>query len=67
LDVDHETEVLEKGLEALHRTAGVRPVGYRSPAWDFSDRSLSLLKEYGFVYDSSLLGSDFIPVFPVPD
>jgi peptidoglycan/xylan/chitin deacetylase (PgdA/CDA1 family) len=64
LDVEHEIEVLENGLEALHRTAGVRPVGYRSPAWDFSERSLSLLKEYGFVYDSSLLGSDFIPYYP---
>lgn len=64
LDVEHEIAVLEKGLEALHRAAGVRPVGYRSPAWDFSDRSLGLLKKYGFVYDSSLLGSDFIPYYP---
>lgn len=63
LAADQEIAVLEKGLEALHRTAGVRPVGYRSPAWDFSDRSLGLLKQYGFEYDSSLLGSDFIPYY----
>lgn len=63
LDTDHEIAVLEKGLEALHRTAGVRPVGYRSPAWDFSDQSLKLLQRYGFEYDSSLLGSDFIPYY----
>ncbi len=61
---EREREILERGLEALHRVAGVRPVGYRSPAWDFSAQSLSLLKEYGFEYDSSLLGSDFIPYYP---
>lgn len=64
LDLAHETAVLEKGLEALHRTAGVRPIGYRSPAWDFSANSMRLLLDYGFLYDSSLLASDFIPYYP---
>ena len=61
---EREREILERGFEALYRVAGVRPVGYRSPAWDFSAQTLSLLKEYGFEYDSSLLGSDFIPYYP---
>ncbi len=34
-------------------------MGYRSPAWDFSDVTLSLLEEFGFVWDSSLMGRDF--------
>lgn len=25
---------LERGLEVLHKMAGIRPTGYRSPAWD---------------------------------
>jgi peptidoglycan/xylan/chitin deacetylase (PgdA/CDA1 family) len=54
-----ERRVLERGLEALKRVAGVRPTGYRSPAWDLSERSVDLLLEYGFTYDSSCMGDDF--------
>ena len=53
-----ERRVLERGLEALQRVAGVRPTGYRSPAWDFSARTVDLLLEYGFTYDSSCMGDD---------
>ena len=58
-----ERHVLERGLGALDRVAGVRPSGYRSPAWDFSPRTVDLLLESGFVYDSSLMGSDFHPYY----
>jgi peptidoglycan-N-acetylglucosamine deacetylase len=52
-----ERETLEPGLEALaqHR---VRPVGYRSPGGEVSDATFPLLLEYGFRYDSSLVGRD---------
>lgn len=58
-----ERRVLDRGLEALDRTASVRPRGYRSPAWDLSPRSVDLLLEYGFEYDSSCMGSDFFPYY----
>ncbi len=58
-----ERENIEKGLEALHKAAGVRPKGYRSPSWDFSERTIKILLDYGFSYDSSLMGSDFIPYY----
>lgn len=48
-----EREALEKGLEILLKLTGERPVGYRAPSWELSSRSLSLLSEYEFVYDSS--------------
>ena len=54
---------IEKGLEALHRVAGVRPAGYRSPSWDFSERTVDILLDYGFRYDSSLMGADFTPYY----
>ena len=60
-DQEREREVLEKGLEALDRAAGVRPVGYRSPAWDNSPCTVELLLEHGFRYESSLMGNDFTP------
>jgi peptidoglycan/xylan/chitin deacetylase (PgdA/CDA1 family) len=58
-----ERRILERGLEALERVAGVRPVGYRSPAWDLSPRSIDLLIEYGFQYESSCMGHDFYPYY----
>ena len=59
-----ERHVQERGLEALDRIAGVRPVGYRSPAWDNSPTTVSLLLEYGFEYESSLMGSDYAVLVP---
>jgi peptidoglycan/xylan/chitin deacetylase (PgdA/CDA1 family) len=61
LTPEQERHVLERGLEALDRIAGVRPVGYRSPAWDNSPVTVSLLLEYGFEYESSLMGGDYAP------
>ena len=58
-DEEGERQVIERGLQALHKTTGVRPVGYRSPAGDFSRSTIKLLLEYGFEYDSSGLASDF--------
>jgi len=62
-DEQGERDILEKGFEALHKTAGITPVGYRSPAWDLSPRSIALLLEHGFLYDSSCMGNDFSPYF----
>lgn len=60
LDEQHEREVIEKGLESLQRIE-VTPKGYRSPGWDLSANSVGLLLEYGFVYDSSMMGADYQP------
>jgi peptidoglycan/xylan/chitin deacetylase (PgdA/CDA1 family) len=63
LDERAERAALQSGLDALERTAGVRPVGYRSPSWELSERSVELLLEYGFRYDSSCMAQDFYPYF----
>jgi peptidoglycan/xylan/chitin deacetylase (PgdA/CDA1 family) len=54
---EREEEALVKGLEALKKTVGVTPVGYRSPAWETSQNMIALLQRYGFAYDSSLMDS----------
>jgi peptidoglycan/xylan/chitin deacetylase (PgdA/CDA1 family) len=54
---------MERGFEALHQVCGVRPTGYRSPAWDFSDNTTNILQEFGFQYDSSLMGDDYTPYY----
>ncbi|WPB55777.1 polysaccharide deacetylase [Xylophilus sp. GOD-11R] len=50
-----EVEEIEKGLEALKRTVGVVPKGYRSPAGEVSPGLFKLLKKHDFLYDSSLM------------
>lgn len=52
---DLEREALEKGLDALQRSVGVRPKGYRSPAGETTPNMVELLAEHGFLYDSSLM------------
>lgn len=63
LSLDDERRVLDKGIESIRKVIGKAPVGYRSPAWDLSPNSLSLLLERGFRYDSSLMGNDFTPYY----
>lgn len=58
LTLEEEIEALDRGLDALDRIAGVRPVGYRAPMWDLSWRTPSLLADRGFLYDSSLMDAD---------
>lgn len=55
---EQEEEVLDKGTAILAGITGQRPLGYRSPSWELSERSLPLLAGKGFLYDSSLMGDD---------
>jgi peptidoglycan/xylan/chitin deacetylase (PgdA/CDA1 family) len=55
---EEEAAVLDRGLEALDRVAGVRPVGYRAPMWETTYQTAELLLDRGFLYDSSLMDAD---------
>lgn len=59
LSPDRERELMELQLTQHVDVVGKRPRGYRSPAWDFSEVTMDLLEEYGFEWDSSLMGRDF--------
>ena len=56
-----EEEELVRGSAAIEALTGKRPVGYRSPAWDLSPHSVALLLKHGFLYDSSMMGHDYLP------
>lgn len=66
LDVDTERRLMGRQLEQHAQVVGRRPRGYRSPAWDFTEHTLALLEEFGFDWDSSLMGRDFEPYHPRP-
>ena len=59
LPIEEERSLLQKSLDTLESVTGVRPVGYRSPAWDLSDNTIDLLEAHGLIYDSSLMTDDF--------
>jgi peptidoglycan/xylan/chitin deacetylase (PgdA/CDA1 family) len=58
---EEEAAELERGNAAIVAITGRRARGYRSPAWDLSPWSIDLLLEQGFLYDSSLMGDDYLP------
>jgi peptidoglycan/xylan/chitin deacetylase (PgdA/CDA1 family) len=64
LEEPEERRLMELQLQQHEKIVGKRPRGYRSPAWDFSDATLGILEEYGFDWDSSLMGHDFSPYHP---
>ena len=53
-----EERLLRMAVERMTELIGQRPVGYRAPSWNFSDNTLELLMELGFLYDSSLMADD---------
>ena len=61
LGAEGEEQELLRGIEAITRLTGRAPRGYRSPSWDLSPHSIDLLIKHGFIYDSSMMGHDYIP------
>jgi peptidoglycan/xylan/chitin deacetylase (PgdA/CDA1 family) len=58
LTAEAEREELERGLDVVTSVTGRRPVGYRSPAAEFSPVTVELLEEYGFLFSSNMFDSD---------
>ena len=50
-----ERDLQMRAADVLERIAGVRPVGIRTPSWDFSDVTLEITRDMGLAYDSSLM------------
>ncbi|WP_435242017.1 polysaccharide deacetylase family protein [Streptomyces cucumeris] len=58
LDADDERELQLRAADTLERITGTRPVGLRTPSWDFSPHTLPIIEEMGLLYDSSLMADD---------
>jgi len=53
-----ERALLTKALAELTRLTGSKPTGYRAPSWNFSANTLSILRDLGFRYESSLMADE---------
>ena len=53
-----ERDLHLRSSDTLTEVTGVRPVGMRTPSWDFSPATLTIQREMGLLYDSSLMADD---------
>ncbi len=55
---DVERRLVKDALDTLTAIVGKRPVGYRAPSWNFSPATMSIVKDLGFIYESSLMADE---------
>lgn len=58
LKKDEERMLMQRSLDTLEEISGRRPVGIRTGSWEYSDNTLELIREFGLLYDSSLMADD---------
>ena len=58
MPAEAEREMVRRAVAYLEEVTGERPVGYRAPSWNFSANTLGMIREMGFLYDSSLMADD---------
>ena len=58
LPYEAERELMLRSADTLEQITGTRPVGLRTPSWDFSPHTLRIAKEMGLLYDSSLMADE---------
>ena len=58
LDGPTERRLLEQAVTTITEITGKRPRGYRAPSWNFSPNTLSIVRDMGFLYESSLMADD---------
>lgn len=58
LPYEAERDLMLRSADVLEKIAGTRPRGIRTPSWDFSPNTLTIIREMGLTYDSSLMADD---------
>ena len=58
LSEQEERDLMKRSFDTLKELTGTAPVGIRTPSWDFSPNTLTIIKEMGLLYDSSLMADD---------
>ena len=53
-----ERRVYEQAMEIFEKHVGRKPVGFRSAAWDLTESTIKIVKEMGFLYESSMMADE---------
>lgn len=64
---EQERDVLLKCIDVATNLAGKKPRGYRAPMYTVRETTVKMLREHGFLYDSSLMHHDSQPYFTPAD
>lgn len=64
---EQERDVLLKCIDVATKLAGKKPRGYRAPMYTVRETTVKMLREHGFLYDSSLMHHDSQPYFTPAD
>lgn len=54
-DPEGEEAILVRAFDALESVAGVRPVGYCAPSWEFNAGTVPMLHRHGFLYSTNMM------------
>ncbi|MBI3695045.1 MAG: polysaccharide deacetylase [Acidobacteria bacterium] len=58
LSAAEERDLTRRAVDFWTKRLGRKPIGIRTPSWDFTAETLSIIRELGLFYDSSLMGDD---------
>jgi len=58
LSPPEERDLTFRAFEWWTRRLGRKPRGIRTTSWDFTSETLAIIRDLGFLYDSSLMGDD---------
>lgn len=58
LSPEEERTLTRRAFDFWTQRLGHKPAGIRTPSWDFTAETLSIIRELGFSYDTSLMGDD---------
>jgi peptidoglycan/xylan/chitin deacetylase (PgdA/CDA1 family) len=58
LDEATERDLMRRAAGTLERISGKKPVGLRTPSWDYSPFTIQIARDMGLLYDSSLMADD---------
>jgi peptidoglycan/xylan/chitin deacetylase (PgdA/CDA1 family) len=53
-----ERTLTQRSFQWWSKRLGRKPAGIRTPSWDFTAETLTIIRDLGFLYDSSLMGDD---------
>lgn len=58
LPPQEERDLVSRAFEFWTKRLGHKPRGIRTTSWDLTSETLSIMRDLGFLYDSSLMGDD---------
>jgi uncharacterized protein YcgI (DUF1989 family)/peptidoglycan/xylan/chitin deacetylase (PgdA/CDA1 family) len=67
MTTSQERDVLLKCIDVATKLCGKRPRGYRAPMYTIRETTVKLLREHGFLYDTSLMHHDSQPYWTPAD